>query len=69
METEEAIFVVVINHEDQYSIWPAHRGIPQGWQTVGNPGGKPECLKYIDEHWTDLRPRSLREHLAASARH
>jgi len=69
METEDAIFVVVINHEEQYSIWPAHRSIPQGWRAVGNPGSKPECLKYIDEHWTDLRPRSLREHLAASTRH
>jgi MbtH protein len=68
MDSEDAVFVVVMNHEEQYSIWPAHRALPAGWQALGQPGKKAECLRYIEERWTDLRPRSLREHLAATAR-
>jgi uncharacterized protein YbdZ (MbtH family) len=59
----EPRYVVVINHEDQYSIWPEGREIPPGWRPAGMAGTKPECLAHIDEVWTDMRPRSLREQM------
>jgi MbtH protein len=52
---------VVINHEEQYSIWFADKNIPAGWREVGKQGSKAECLAYIDEVWTDMRPLSLRK--------
>jgi MbtH protein len=58
---DNTIYVVVMNHEEQYSIWPAHREIPLGWQAVGKQGTKDECLAYIKEVWTDMRPKSLRD--------
>ena len=57
-------YTVVINEEEQYSIWAAHREIPPGWRAVGVTGSKQECLSHIDEVWTDMRPRSLRERMA-----
>lgn len=59
-ESDETRYVVVKNHEDQYSIWPAERELPAGWSEAGKSGPKSECLAYIDEVWTDMRPRSLR---------
>jgi MbtH protein len=52
---------VVINGEEQYSIWPADREAPPGWREDGVRGTKESCLNHIDEVWTDMRPRSLRE--------
>lgn len=54
-------YVVVVNHEEQYSIWPVDREIPLGWQDAGKRGLKAECLAYIEEVWTDMRPLSLRK--------
>ena len=54
---------VVINHEEQYSIWPADREIPAGWTDVGRAGSKTECLDYIEEVWTDMRPLSVRKQM------
>jgi MbtH protein len=54
-------YKVVINHEDQYSIWPEGRQNPAGWRDGGKTGNKKECLAHIQEVWTDMRPRSLRE--------
>jgi MbtH protein len=51
---------VVVNDEDQYSIWPADKEIPAGWRATGFSGTKEDCLAHIDEVWTDMRPRSLR---------
>ena len=51
---------VVVNHEEQYSIWPAERDLPAGWSEVGKRGRKAECLEYIGQVWTDMRPKSLR---------
>ena len=51
---------VVVNDEEQYSIWPLDREIPAGWQAAGREGSKDECLAYIRETWTDMRPRSAR---------
>ncbi|APU15015.1 MbtH family protein [Actinoalloteichus sp. GBA129-24] len=64
---KSAEFDVVINDEEQYSIWPADRDVPAGWHTVGTRGPKQQCLDWIDEHWTDMRPRSLREALRQAA--
>jgi MbtH protein len=58
---DTTIYKVVVNHEDQYSIWPAHRENALGWNDVGKTGPKAECLAYIKEVWTDMRPLSLRK--------
>ena len=54
-------YSVVINIEDQYSIWPQGRDVPAGWKEVGHSGSKAECLKYIEENWTDMRPKSVKD--------
>jgi MbtH protein len=61
MSEEAELYTVVINDEEQYSIWPQGREIPAGWREAGKSGTKEECLAYVDEVWTDMRPRSLRE--------
>jgi MbtH protein len=61
------IYTVVVNHEEQYSIWPADREVPAGWRTAGKRGSKSECLAYIAEVWTDMRPLSVRKKMAESA--
>jgi MbtH protein len=58
-------YAVVVNDEEQYSIWLADRELPSGWRHAGKGGTKPECLKYIDEVWTDMRPLSLRRKMEA----
>lgn len=62
----EPTYHVVINDEEQYSIWTTEQEIPAGWRAVGQTGDKERCLSYIEEVWTDMRPRSLREHMAAT---
>jgi MbtH protein len=59
-EEDTATYTVVINTEEQYSIWRADRAIPKGWSEVGKRGLKTECLAHINEVWTNMRPRSLR---------
>lgn len=59
-QESKIIFRVVVNHEEQYSIWPTHKEIPRGWRDVGKEGLKTECLAYIAEVWTDMRPLSVR---------
>ena len=54
-------YQVVINHEEQYSIWPIDRDIPEGWNSTGETGTKEECHAYIEEVWIDMRPLSLRK--------
>jgi MbtH protein len=60
-EDDSRIYKVVVNAEEQYSIWPANREVPAGWREVGKSGFKDDCLAYIKEVWTDLRPISLRK--------
>lgn len=60
-EEDDRTYKVVINHEEQYSIWFADRELPLGWKAVGKEGTKKECLDYIEEVWTDMRPLSLRK--------
>jgi MbtH protein len=55
---------VVVNDEEQYSIWPAHRELPRGWHRADKQGQKAECLAYIETVWTDMRPLSLRKKMA-----
>ena len=58
---DTTIYNVVVNHEEQYSIWPEYKEIPLGWKAVGKKGLKQECLDYVKEVWTDMRPLSLRK--------
>jgi MbtH protein len=59
------IYKVVLNHEQQYSIWPADRDNAPGWSDAGKAGSKDACLAYIEEVWTDMRPLSLREQMGS----
>ena len=63
-EEDTRTYTVVVNHEEQYSIWFADRELPKGWRAVGKTGPKPECLAHIKEVWTDMRPLSLRQWMA-----
>jgi amino acid adenylation domain-containing protein len=60
----EAVYAVVVNDQGQYAIWPVHRENAPGWTPVGKAGSKAECLAYIDEAWTDMRPLRLRRFLS-----
>jgi MbtH protein len=60
----EQLYVVVVNDEEQYSIWFAYRDPPAGWTARTGPAARQACLDYIEEHWVDMRPRSLREQMA-----
>ena len=66
-EQDDRIYIVVVNDDEQYSIWLAHKTIPAGWRDVGKRGPKVECLEYIKEVWTDMRPLSLRRQMEADA--
>ncbi len=57
----------MVNHEEQYSIWPDDRELPLGWNLAGKRGTKQACLDYIEEVWTDMRPLSLRKQMQAEA--
>jgi MbtH protein len=63
---DNTIYKVVVNHEEQYSIWPADRENALGWNDAGKSGTKAECLAYIKEVWTDMRPLSLRKKMDAA---
>ena len=63
---DKTLYKVVLNHEEQYSIWPAERENALGWQDGGKSGTKAECLAYIKEVWTDMRPLSLRQRMEAA---
>ena len=68
-ETEDTtLYKVVVNHEEQYSLWPAERENPLGWREGGKSGEKAECLAYIQEVWTDMMPLSLRKQRAPQER-
>jgi MbtH protein len=64
-DAKQERYIVVINHEEQYSIWPEYRELPLGWFDAGKHGSKEECLAHIAEVWTDMRPLSLRKHMDA----
>jgi MbtH protein len=62
----DPVFDVVVNLEEQYSIWEVGKVIPKGWRAVGQTGPKDVCLSYIKEVWTDMRPLSLRLQMEAA---
>ena len=66
-DTEDERYFVVVNHEEQYSIWPDYRELPLGWTAVGEARSKSDCLAYIEEVWTDMRPLSLRKAMDTQA--
>jgi MbtH protein len=63
-DSEDTVFRVVVNHEEQYSIWPDYLDVPAGWREVGVTGNKQHCLDHIAQVWTDMRPLSLRKFMA-----
>jgi MbtH protein len=66
-DDDERTYQVVVNDEEQYSIWPTDRPAPSGWSATGPAGPRQECLDYIGKVWTDMRPRSLREQMQAGS--
>jgi len=67
-QEDEAVYKVVVNHEEQYSIWPVDRDNPLGWTDAGKVGLKQDCLDYIAQTWTDMRPLSLRRQMDATVK-
>lgn len=65
MFDDDRTYTVVVNDEEQYSIWPADRDVPAGWREAGTTGSRSECLAVISELWTDLRPKSLRDRMSS----
>ena len=65
-DDDTRLYAVVVNDEEQYSIWLKHKALPQGWRGGGKEGTKSECLEYIDDVWTDMRPLSLRKRMSAN---
>lgn len=64
-DREDETFIVLVNHEQQYSIWPHWKAVPGGWKVVeGVKGDKKAVLEYVDKVWTDMRPLSLRKWMA-----
>ena len=68
-EEDNTVYQVVVNHEEQYSIWPEYKEIPGGWRPANKIGKKQECLDYVKEVWTDMRPLSLRKHMEKTGLH
>ncbi|PYC87642.1 MbtH family protein [Streptomyces tateyamensis] len=58
-EDENGVYLVLVNEEGQHSLWPEFIEVPAGWRTVHGPGGRAQCLEYVEAHWTDMRPNSL----------
>lgn len=67
-DMDTTIYKVVVNHEEQYSIWPAYRENALGWKDAGKSGTKEECLAHIREVWKDMRPQSLRKKMSESSK-
>ncbi|GGX36948.1 protein mbtH [Streptomyces malachitofuscus] len=60
-EDADGVYLVLVNDENQHSLWPEFADVPDGWRTVHGPADRQECLEYVETHWTDMRPRSLAE--------
>ncbi|MFI6350925.1 MbtH family protein [Streptomyces sp. NPDC050560] len=58
---------VLVNDEEQYSLWPSYLDVPAGWKETGTEGTREKCLEYVNEVWVDMRPRSLREQMERTA--
>nr|WP_242624524.1 MbtH family NRPS accessory protein [Micromonospora kangleipakensis] len=64
---DDGEYRVLVNDEEQCALWPRHKAVPAGWRDAGCAGSRQECLDFVERTWTDMRPRSVREHLAAEA--
>ncbi|MFE7801423.1 MbtH family protein [Nocardia sp. NPDC057440] len=64
-DDEDGRFLVLVNDEEQYSVWPTFAEIPDGWRVVFGEDSRAACIEYIDKNWTDMRPKSLRDEMAA----
>ncbi|MGV9478475.1 MbtH family protein [Gordonia aichiensis] len=64
----DGVFLVLVNHENQHSLWPQFAPVPAGWRSVYGPSGHDDCLSYVEKNWTDLRPASLIEAMEGSTR-
>lgn len=60
-DDEDGVFLVLVNDENQHSLWPEFAAVPDGWRTVHGPAGRADSLAYVERNWTDMRPRSLVE--------
>ena len=67
MDDERIEYQVLVNHEEQYSLWPGFKEIPKGWEQVGPVGTKDECLAWVEEVWTDITPLSVRRQMQEAA--
>ncbi|KQR16490.1 MbtH family protein [Cellulomonas sp. Leaf334] len=65
-DDEDGRFLVLVNHELQHSLWPAFAVVPSGWTVALDDASRADALAYVEEHWTDLRPKSLRDALFSS---
>lgn len=65
-EEKDVNYTVLRNDEGQHSLWPAFADVPAGWTVAHGPARRPECMDYVQEHWVDLRPRSVAEFIAAN---
>ncbi|MFR0690465.1 MbtH family protein [Enterobacterales bacterium AE_CKDN230030158-1A_HGKHYDSX7] len=63
-DREEAVYKVLVNGEEQYSLWPQYKEVPAGWREAGQQGSKADCLAFVEANWTDMRPLSLRQKMA-----
>jgi uncharacterized protein YbdZ (MbtH family) len=60
-DDEAGTFVVLVNDEEQHSLWPTFADVPSGWRQVYGEASRADCLQYVEERWTDTRPKALRE--------
>ncbi|WP_205873761.1 MbtH family protein [Mycobacterium camsae] len=65
-DDDNGSFFVLVNGEEQHSLWPAFAEIPSGWRAAFGPAGRAECLEYVERNWPDIRPKSLRDALAGN---
>ena len=66
-DREDAVYKVLVNGEEQYSLWPDYKEVPAGWREAGKQGSKADCLAYVVATWTDMRPVSLRQKMDGQA--
>lgn len=67
-DRDDASYKVLVNHEEQYSLWPAYKALPAGWRDTGQEGAKADCLAWVERTWTDMRPLSLRQKMDGQGR-
>lgn len=63
-DDDNGTFLVLVNDEEQHSLWPTFAAVPEGWRVTFGEATRAACLEYIDQNWTDIRPKSLRDRLA-----